>query len=84
MQFPDLLRHLLHVTLGKVKIYEIADEKINRCPLLLLDRRPLRRVDIVSCVLNQHTLLLTEMLGTLLPLQRFEERLHPRRCLRIP
>ncbi len=84
MQPADLLQDLGVGPLGEIRVYELADEELHGRPLLLLDGWPLRGVDVVDGILDEHSLGLTDVLHRLLPLERLEERGHPGRCLWVP
>jgi hypothetical protein len=73
MKSTNLLKDFRKVPVVHIQVNELANEQINRCSLLLLDGGSNWRINVVHGVLNEHTLLLANVLNRLLTLQGLEE-----------
>ena len=69
MKFAQRLEHLGVGAFVHVKVDKSPDILLDRRSFFLFNGSPLRWIDVVHCILDQHSLLLPEVLGGLLPLQ---------------
>ena len=78
VELANLLDDFLQSLLVQVKVHQFADVQLQSRTLFLLNSRTLGRVDIVDRVLQEHALLLAQVLCRLLSLQSLQERAHTR------
>lgn len=83
MKPPDLLQNLAIIPLGQVCVDELANKELHWRSLFLLNGRPLRRVNVVHGIVNQHPFRLSDVLNRFLALQRLEEAGHSWGGIRI-
>jgi hypothetical protein len=83
MKSTNLLKDFRKVSVVHVQVNEFADEQINRRSLLLLDGSSNWRINVVYGVLNEHSLLLANVLNRLFALQGLQEWVHTRRSLGV-